>query len=91
MISVVIFGLGFFFSNKHEFATLFFGGAFTLPQGRKEAPNIILCCMQSAWYVKMEFETHTHTRKFVLGLQIHYDLVHYIFCTCVYGLGDGAT
>ena len=58
MISVVILGLGFL--NKHEFATLFFGGAFTLPQGRKEAPNIILCCMQSAWYVKMEFE-HTHT------------------------------
>ena len=58
MISSVILGLSF--SNKHEFATLFFGGAFTLPQGRKEAPNIILFCMQSAWYVKMEFE-HTHT------------------------------
>ena len=33
-----------------------------MPQGRKEAPNIILCCMQSAWYVKMEFE-HTHTHR----------------------------
>ena len=27
---------------------------------------------------------------FALGLQIHYDLAHYIF-PCVYGLGDGAT
>ena len=40
MISSVILGLSL--SNKHEFATLFFGGAFTLPQGRKEVPNIIL-------------------------------------------------
>ena len=54
MISSVILGLGF--SNKHEFATLFLGGAFTLLQGRKEAPNIILFCIQSALYVKMEFE-----------------------------------
>ena len=64
MISVVILGLGF--SNKHEFATLFFGGAFTLPQGRKEAPNIILFCMQSAWYVKWNSTfKHTHTLFFV--------------------------
>ena len=36
----LILGLGF--SNQHVFATFCLGGAFTLPQGKKEVPNIIL-------------------------------------------------
>ena len=29
--------------------------------------------------------------ELVLGLQLHYDLVHYIFFYLFHGLGDGAT
>ena len=29
--------------------------------------------------------------EFAIGLQIHYDLVHYTFFYLLYGLGDGAT
>ena len=28
--------------------------------------------------------------EFVLGLHIHYDLVHYVFSYLLYSLGDGA-
>ena len=53
------FGTGF--SNKPVFATFCLGGAFTLPQGRKEVPNIIFSLYAKCMICRNGIHTHTHT------------------------------
>ena len=48
------------FSNKHAFATFYLGGAFTLPQGRKEVPNIIFSFYAKCMICENGIRTHTH-------------------------------
>ena len=53
--------IGTGFSNKHAFATFYLGGAFTLPQGRKEVLNIIFSLYAKCMVCRNGIHTHTHT------------------------------
>ena len=66
-------------SNKHVFATFCFGGAFTLPQGRKEVPNIIFSLYAKCMVCRNGIHTHTHTHD------THLEPLSFILGPCVFG------
>ena len=55
--------IGTGFSDKSVFATFYLGGAFTLPQGRKEVPNIIFSLYAKCMVCRNGIQTHTPARS----------------------------
>ena len=63
--------IGTGFSDKSVFATFCLGGAFTLPQGRKEVPNIIFSLYAKCMVCRNGIHTHTHTPSLKRKHQFH--------------------